>query len=161
MFRVGQGIDFHQLVKNSNENKFFLGGVPIDSEYSIVAHSDGDIVLHALSDAILGAIGEKDIGEYFPDTDPANKNIDSKKILEKALTLLQEKHYFIQNIDITIVTEVPRIKIYRDVIQENIANLCTLEKNAISIKATTTEKLGFIGRKEGIGCFAIVLIQRN
>ncbi len=159
--RIGNGIDFHKIVKLEQEDWIALGGTSIKSYYKIIAHSDGDIVLHALSDAILGACGEADIGYYFPDTDQKNKNIDSKVILNKALEIMKSKNYDIFNIDITIVAEVPKINPYREQIKESLAQLCKISKEQVSIKATTTEKMGFIGQKEGIACFASVLLGHN
>lgn len=161
-FRVGQGIDFHKLsLKQDNPKPLILGGIEIDSEYSIIAHSDGDILLHSLADAILGALGESDIGEFFPDDKEETKNIDSKIILQKALELAKEKNYFISNIDITIISEVPKIKPYREKIKESISKLCNISQTNIAIKATTTEKMGFIGKKEGIACIATILLERR
>ncbi len=161
MFRIGQGIDFHKITtKETNPKPLILGGIEIESNYTIIAHSDGDIILHALSDAILGALGEKDIGEYFPDDIQETKNLDSKIILKKTLEIAKEKQFIIQNIDITILSEVPKIKPFREKIKKNLSILCNIDTQQIAIKATTTETLGFIGRKEGIGCFAIVLLRK-
>jgi 2-C-methyl-D-erythritol 2,4-cyclodiphosphate synthase len=159
--RIGNGIDFHKIEKLDEEGLIVLGGTSIRSYYKIIAHSDGDIVLHALSDAILGACGEADIGYFFPDTDQKNKNLDSKVILNKALEIMKSKNYYILNIDITLVAEVPKINPYRDQIKESLAQLCKISKDQVSVKATTTEKMGFIGQKEGIACFASVLLGKN
>ncbi|GIX41825.1 MAG: 2-C-methyl-D-erythritol 2,4-cyclodiphosphate synthase [Leptospiraceae bacterium] len=158
--RIGNGIDFHQLEKIDKENDISLGGIKIKSYYKIIAHSDGDIILHALSDAILGACGEPDIGYFFPDTEQKNKNIDSKIILNKALEIMRQKNFNLINIDITILAEVPKINPYREKIKQSIAKLCNISIEQISIKATTTEKMGFIGRKEGLGCFVNVLLGK-
>ncbi len=160
IYRIGQGIDFHKLKKNETLQEMKLGGIEIPTFYSIIAHSDGDIVIHSLSDAILGACGESDIGSYFPDTDPANKNLNSVVILEKSLEIMNSKGYIIENIDITIITEEPKIAPYREKIKNHLAILCKINNDQISIKATTTEKLGFIGKKEGIACFTNVLIKK-
>ncbi|MFN3603825.1 MAG: 2-C-methyl-D-erythritol 2,4-cyclodiphosphate synthase [Leptonema sp. (in: bacteria)] len=162
MYRIGQGIDFHQLALKKNHPKpLILGGIEIESELSIIAHSDGDIIIHSLADAILGALGEADIGEYFPDTIQETKNLDSKIILRKALHKIKEQNYSIVNMDITLITEEPKIKNFREKIKENLASLCNLSKTQIALKATTTEKKGFIGRKEGIGCLAVVLLKKD
>jgi 2-C-methyl-D-erythritol 2,4-cyclodiphosphate synthase len=158
--RIGNGIDFHQLEELPEQIDITLGGVKIPSNYKIIAHSDGDIILHALSDAILGACGEADIGYFFPDTDQKNKNLDSKIILKKSLNIMEQKNYQILNIDITILSEVPKINPYREIIKESLANLLGITKEQIAIKATTTEKMGFIGKKEGIGCFVNVLLTQ-
>jgi len=158
--RIGNGIDFHQLEELPEQIDIILGGVKIPSNYKIIAHSDGDIILHALSDAILGACGEADIGYFFPDTDQKNKNLDSKIILKKSLNIMEQKKYQILNIDITILSEVPKINPYREIIKESLANLLNITKEQIAIKATTTEKMGFIGKKEGIGCFVNVLLTQ-
>ncbi|MCS7204841.1 MAG: 2-C-methyl-D-erythritol 2,4-cyclodiphosphate synthase [Leptospiraceae bacterium] len=156
--RIGQGIDVHRIEKTNQVDFIRLGGVEIPSEYRIIAHSDGDILLHSLSDAILGAIGETDIGIHFPDTDSKNKNLDSKIILKHALQLMKEKNFEIGNIDITLLAEKPKIKPFREKIIEKISELCQIPKSQIAIKATTTEKLGFIGRSEGIACCTVVLL---
>lgn len=161
-YRIGQGIDFHKITtKEGNPKPLILGGIEIESEYSIIAHSDGDIILHALSDAILGAIGEKDIGEYFPDHIQETRNLDSTIILKKSLEIAKEKEFIIENIDITIVAEVPKIKPIREIIKKNLSILCNIDISQIALKATTTETLGFIGRQEGIGCLAIVLLKKH
>ncbi len=160
MYRIGNGIDFHQMEKHNEEQWITLGGLKVKSFYKIIAHSDGDIILHALSDAILGACGEADIGFYFPDTKAENKDLNSVLILNQALEIMKQKHYKIENIDITIVSEEPKINPLRNEIKKRIAELCNLNIEQISIKATTTEKMGFLGRKEGIACFANVLISR-
>ncbi len=160
MYRIGSGIDFHRIEKLDEEDWITLGGVKIKSFYKIIAHSDGDIILHALSDAILGACGEPDIGFFFPDTKPENKNLNSVLILKKALEIMNQKQYQIGNIDITIVSEEPRISPIRNEIKKKIAELCRIDLDQISIKATTTEKMGFLGRKEGIACYANVLLLK-
>ncbi len=153
--RIGQGIDFHRLEPGLD---LWLGGVRIPSEHGCVAHSDGDVLLHALCDALLGAAGLRDIGFHFPDTDPEFKNIDSKILLNRTYGLISEKGYSVNNIDCTVCLEKPRIASYTDEMKNIIsAILKTLPEN-ISIKATTTEKLGFTGREEGIVALAVVLL---
>lgn len=161
MYRIGNGIDFHRMEKLNDEQWMTLGGLKIKSIYKIIAHSDGDIILHALSDAILGACGEADIGFFFPNDKEENKHLDSKLILHHALNIMKQKQYTIENIDLTIVSEEPKINPLRDEMKKKIAELCNITLEQISIKATTTETMGFIGRKEGIACFATVLLKKN
>ncbi len=153
--RIGQGIDFHRLEPGLD---LWLGGVSIPSERGCVAHSDGDVLLHAICDALLGAAGLRDIGFHFPDSDPQFKNIDSKILLKRTYNLINEQGYSINNIDCTVCLEKPKISSdmheMRNIIS---AILRTLPEN-ISIKATTTEKLGFTGREEGIVALAVVLL---
>ena len=153
--RFGRGIDYHLYKPGSG---FLLGGVQIDSNYEIVSHSDGDVLLHALADSILGAIGLRDIGFYFPDSDPLNKDLDSKIILNKALELLKNQNVKLNQIDITIVYGVPKISPYVDAIKESLSILCNVASDIISIKSTTTEGLGGIGHDKGIAVFALVSV---
>ena len=153
--RFGRGIDYHSYKPG---NGFLLGGVQIDSNYEIVSHSDGDVLLHALADSILGAIGLRDIGFYFPDSDPLNKDIDSKIILNKALEFLKNQNVKLNQIDITIVCGVPKISPFVDVIKESLSILCNVASDKISIKSTTTEGLGGIGHDKGIAVFALVSV---
>ncbi len=155
-FRVGEGIDFHKF---KNGDGFKLGGVFIPCGVSIEAHSDGDILFHAIADALLGTFALGDIGKYFPDTDPKNKNIDSSKIAIFALNEIQKKGYYIANIDSTIVLQKPKIATYIEAIRFHIANLFGINTDQISVKATTSEKMGFVGREEGIAVFSTVLIS--
>ncbi|PJZ71497.1 2-C-methyl-D-erythritol 2,4-cyclodiphosphate synthase [Leptospira perolatii] len=159
MFRIGQGLDFHRLENNPNR-PLILGGAIIDSEYALVGHSDADIILHALADAILGALGLGDIGQYFPDTDPKYKNLDSKLILQKSLDLMKERGYSILNLDCTILGEKPKIAPHRETIQKSLAKLVGKNPDSVSIKATTTEKMGALGRSEGVGASCVVLLQK-
>ena len=158
MIKVGQGFDVHQLV---NGRKCIIGGVEIPFEKGLDGHSDADVLLHAISDAILGAAGLGDIGKYFPNTDPSIKNIDSRNILKKIVLLLHEKKYSIINIDATVICELPKLTPYIDRMKNNIASDCNIEINAVNIKATTTETLGFTGRGEGIAAQAICLVESN
>lgn len=157
-FRIGFGVDFHQLVE---EREFWLGGVKIDHYKGALGHSDADVLLHAICDAMLGAACLGDIGVHFPDTDASFKNIDSKILLEKTLTLIQQKGYTVVNADTTLCLQLPKIKPYIPQMQETIANILSVETDAISIKATTTEKMGFVGREEGLVAYATVLIKKN
>jgi 2-C-methyl-D-erythritol 2,4-cyclodiphosphate synthase len=154
--RIGQGIDFHQLQQGL---KLWLGGVNIPSEKGCVAHSDGDVLLHAVCDALLGAAGLKDIGHQFPDTSKEFKNIDSKILLERTFDLITEKGYSVINIDCTVCLEKPKISPFIDQMRNAISDILQTIPEKISIKATTTEKLGFTGREEGIVAIAVVLLE--
>lgn len=154
--RIGQGIDFHQLQNGLN---LWLGGVNIPSDKGCVAHSDGDVLLHAICDSMLGAAGLKDIGHQFPDTSIEFKNIDSKILLEKTFDLISNKGFSIINIDCTICLEKPKIFPYIDQMRNIISDILQTVPENISIKATTTEKLGFTGREEGIVALAVVLLE--
>ena len=155
--RVGQGIDFHRLEKG---HELWLGGIQIPSELGSVAYSDGDVLLHAVCDALLGAAGFKDIGHQFPDSDPEFRNIDSKVLLKRTFDLIKEKGYGVVNIDSTICLEKPKIALYSDEMKKTISDILETHPENISIKATTTEKLGFIGREEGIAAMAVVLLTK-
>jgi 2-C-methyl-D-erythritol 2,4-cyclodiphosphate synthase len=155
--RIGQGIDFHRLAPGLD---LWLGGVKIPSEKGCVAHSDGDTLLHAVCDALLGAAGLNDIGHHFPDTNEEFKNIDSKILLRKTILLIAGKGYKIINIDCTICLEKPRISPYISEIKEVISGITGISLQDVSVKATTTEKLGFTGREEGMAAFAVVLLEK-
>ena len=150
--RIGRGIDFHQFQPGDG---LTLGNVFIDCKLSIVAHSDGDIILHAISDALLGAAGLRDIGYYFPDTDPKNKNLSSLRIIEKTLDLLKDNNLLPNNIDFVVVCEQPKIAPYVDDLKKSLSSLLNIEESFIGVKATTTEKMGVIGNGNGIAVFAI------
>tara|TARA_B100002019_G_scaffold289421_1_gene304989 strand:+ start:442 stop:921 length:480 start_codon:yes stop_codon:yes gene_type:complete len=154
-FRVGLGFDIHELIAGT---MIKLAGVSIPSKKMIKAHSDGDIIYHSLADAILGALSKGDIGMHFPDSDLKNKNLDSGKILSHAYSLMTYNKYIINNIDITLVLEEPKIKKYKDNMCQNISSLLHCNSDLINIKATTSESIGFVGRGEGIACHAIVSI---
>jgi 2-C-methyl-D-erythritol 2,4-cyclodiphosphate synthase len=154
--RIGQGIDFHRLEKDL---KLWLGGIQIPSEKGCVAHSDGDVLLHAICDGLLGAAGLRDIGHYFPDSSAEFKNIDSKILLRKTVGLIRERGYEIINIDSTVCLEKPRISSYITEMKKAIAEIAGTDPEDIAIKATTTEKLGFTGREEGIIAIAVVLLS--
>ena len=155
--RIGQGIDFHRLETGLN---LWLGGVLVPSEKGCVAHSDGDVLIHAICDALLGAAGLRDIGYYFPDNDPEYKNIDSKILLSKTYTLIKEKGFGVINIDCTVCLEKPKISPFVPEMREIISSIIETESDNVAIKATTTEKLGFTGREEGIMAMAVILISR-
>jgi 2-C-methyl-D-erythritol 2,4-cyclodiphosphate synthase len=156
MIRVGHGFDVHQLVAG---RKCVIGGVDIPHEKGLEGHSDADVLLHAICDALLGAAALGDIGKHFPNTDPRYKDIDSRAFLRRVATLLKEKHYLIVNIDATVIAEAPKLAPYIGEMCTNIANDCGLLQDAVNVKATTSEKLGFTGRGEGIAAEAVCLIQ--
>ena len=157
MIRVGQGYDVHRF---NEGNSIILGGVKIDYEQGLEAHSDGDVVLHALCDALLGAAALGDIGKHFPDTDPEFKGADSRVLLRHLYRIVQDKGYQLVNADMTIIAQAPKMAPHIAAMCSNIAEDLNVAINCINIKATTTEKLGFEGRKEGIAVQAIVLIEK-
>ena len=154
--RAGFGYDVHRLEQGY---KFILGGVNIPFEKGLVGHSDADVLLHAIIDALLGAAALRDIGYHFPDTDPQYKGISSLKLLKHTGKLLQDNHYKIINIDATVVLQQPKIKDFIPQMIENIACALGLEKSQVNVKATTTEKLGFEGRSEGVSAYAVAMID--
>lgn len=156
--RIGFGIDFHQLVEGRD---LWIGGVKIPHHKGSLGHSDADVLLHAICDAMLGALALGDIGIHFPNTDPAYKDIDSKILLRQCHLLIQEKGYRIVNIDSSLCLEAPKIKPYTPQMQELIASILEVQLTDVSIKATTTEKMGFVGREEGLVAYATVLLERN
>ena len=155
--RIGQGIDFHRLEYGLD---LWLGGVKIPSEKGCVAHSDGDVLIHAICDAMLGAAGLSDIGHYFPDSDNKYKNIDSKILLKETFNLVHQKGYIINNIDCTICLEKPKIASFILEMKKAISSVVETEPDNVAVKATTTEKLGFVGREEGIVAIAVVLLTK-
>ena len=157
MIRVGQGYDVHRFKEGEY---IILGGVKIDYEKGLEAHSDGDVVLHALSDALLGAAALGDIGRHFPDTDPEFKGADSRVLLRHVYNIVQEKGYSLINADITIIAQAPKMAPHIGAMCRNIADDLKVDVDCINVKATTTEKLGFEGRKEGIAVQAVVLIEK-
>jgi 2-C-methyl-D-erythritol 2,4-cyclodiphosphate synthase len=154
--RIGQGVDFHQLGEG---RELWLGGVKINHTKGAIGHSDADVLLHAICDALLGAACLGDIGFHFPDTDQTYKNIDSKILLQKTVEFLKTEGYTIINIDSTLCLETPKIKPYVPQMQQTIATICGLTVKDVSIKATTTERMGFVGREEGLVAYASVLLQ--
>jgi 2-C-methyl-D-erythritol 2,4-cyclodiphosphate synthase len=157
MIRVGQGYDVHRF---NDGDHIILGGVKIPYEQGLEAHSDGDVVLHALCDALLGAAALGDIGKHFPDTDPEFKGADSRVLLRHVYGIVQGKGYSLGNADITIVAQAPKMAPHIPAMCDNIAADLQVDLNQINVKATTTEKLGFEGRKEGIAVHAVVLIAK-
>ena len=158
MFRIGQGVDFHQLVEGRD---LWLGGVKIPHEKGAKGHSDADVILHAISDALLGALSLGDIGTHFPDTSAEFKTIDSKILLQRSYDLIKAKGYSVVNIDATLCLEQPKIKPYVPEMQRVIAAILKLGDDAVSIKATTTEKMGFVGREEGVVAYASALLMKG
>ena len=156
--RIGHGYDVHKLVEN---RKLILGGVEIPFERGLLGHSDADVVLHSLADALLGALALGDIGLHFPDTDEANKDLDSKIILKKAYDLVLAEGYELINADITIVMQRPKLRPYIDEMRASISSVLETDIKNISVKATTSEKLGFAGREEGVEVFSSVIVGRK
>jgi 2-C-methyl-D-erythritol 2,4-cyclodiphosphate synthase len=155
-YRIGFGVDFHQLVE---DRELWIGGVNIPHSKGALGHSDADVLLHAICDALLGALNLGDIGIHFPNTDDSYKNIDSKILLQKTYGLVKNRKYHIVNIDSTICLETPKIKNHADAMRKVIASILEIKTDDISIKATTTEKMGFVGREEGLCAYATVLLQ--
>jgi len=155
-YRIGSGVDFHQLAEGRD---LWIGGVKIPHTKGALGHSDADVLLHAVCDAMLGALALGDIGFHFPDTDKAYKNIDSKILLKKCFDLIDSKGYKVINIDSTLCLQAPKIKPYISQIQQVIAEIVNISVDDISVKATTTEHLGFIGREEGLKAYATVLLS--
>jgi len=155
--RIGQGIDFHRLEKGSD---LWLGGIKVPSEKGCIAHSDGDVLLHAICDALLGSAGLGDIGFHFPDTSSEFKNIDSKILLKRSFELIKKKGFKVVNIDSTVCLERPKISPFIPEMQVVISSILETENDNISIKATTAEKLGFIGKEEGVVAIAVALLTK-
>ncbi len=155
--RVGFGYDVHRLAEGET---LWLGGILIPHSKGTIAHSDGDVIIHAVCDAMLGAARMRDIGYHFPDNSADFKNIDSKILLKKTRDLISGKGYSVGNIDITVAAQQPKLKDYIPLMEKKIAEILALEDDAVSIKATTTEWLGFEGREEGISVYAVVLIEK-
>lgn len=156
--RIGHGYDVHKLVAN---RKLIIGGVTIPHETGLLGHSDADVLSHAIADAILGAAGKRDIGYHFPDTDPQFKGISSLLLLSKVMEIIQEDGYEIGNIDCTLIAQAPKIAPHIVDMIENIAKALNISAEDINIKATTEEKLGFTGRKEGISAHAVCIIEKK
>ncbi|MBY6063174.1 2-C-methyl-D-erythritol 2,4-cyclodiphosphate synthase [Pseudidiomarina sediminum] len=154
--RIGHGYDVHKF---GGEGPLWLGGVEVPHEQGLLAHSDGDVVLHAVTDAVLGALALGDIGRHFPDTDAAYAGADSAELLAQVILMVGEKGYTLGNLDVTVVAQAPRLASYIEAMRERIAGLFNAPVDAVNVKATTTEKLGFVGRKEGIACHSVVLMK--
>ena len=159
MIKIGQGIDVHAFHNNGEHQQYvILAGVPIEHTHSLLAHSDGDVVLHALADALLGALALGDIGQHFPDTDAAHAGLDSRVLLRYVYRKIVDAGYKIGNADITVMCERPKLAPHNQAMRANIASDLQTDISNVSIKATTTEKLGFAGRQEGIMASAVVLL---
>ncbi len=157
-FRIGQGYDVHKLVEG---RELWLCGIRIDHTLGLLGHSDADVAIHALCDAVLGALALRDIGYHFPDTDPKYKGADSKLLLEEVCRLMREKGYEIGNADITICAERPKLNPHIEAMRRTLADVIKCDVADVSVKATTTEKLGFTGREEGIAAMAVVLLEKR
>jgi 2-C-methyl-D-erythritol 2,4-cyclodiphosphate synthase len=158
MMRIGQGFDVHAFCEG---RPLIIGGVTIPYEKGLLGHSDADVLLHAVTDALLGAAGEGDIGKHFPDTDPAYKGADSRRLLRDSWKLVEKKGYRLGNIDCTIIAQKPKMLPYIEEMRTVIAGIFEVTPEQINVKATTTEKLGFPGREEGIAAQAVVLIEKK
>ena len=156
--RIGHGYDVHRFGPGE---EVILGGVSIDHHQGLVAHSDGDVLIHAICDALLGAIAAGDIGRHFPDNDPANENIDSRLLLRRVMSLVSEAGYALSNMDATLIAQAPKMAPHIETKRENLAADLSAETGQVNVKATTTEKLGFAGREEGIAAHAVVLLERT
>lgn len=155
--RMGIGFDAHKFAPN---RPLKLCGVTVPHDQGLIGHSDADVALHALCDALLGALALGDIGQHFPDTDPCFKNADSSTFVQAVMSLVRERGWRVNNVDITIIAQVPKLAPYRELMRERVANLLEVEIGAVSVKATTTNQMGFIGRKEGIAAIVIVSLTR-
>ena len=158
MIRIGQGYDVHKFEEN---RPLIIGGVTIPHDRGLTGHSDADVLLHTITDAALGAIGEGDIGRHFPDTDAAFKDADSAVLLEKVWAIVEGRGYKLGNIDCTVIAEKPKMSPHIEAIRKRVAELLKADVSQVNIKATTTEKLGFTGREEGIAAMAVILLMKN
>lgn len=157
LFRTGFGIDFHQLVAG---RAFWIGGIHLEHPTGALGHSDADVLLHAICDALLGSVSLGDIGTHFPDDDPQYKDADSKLLLKQCAALVKNKGYYPGNIDATVCLELPKLKPYIPAMQRQIASLLEIPEDRVSVKATTSEKMGFVGRGEGVAAYATVLVVK-
>lgn len=156
--RIGFGYDVHQIVA---DRPLWIGGIQVDAPFGLAGHSDADVLIHAICDALLGAADCRDIGFHFPDTDERYRGIDSKRLLAETVRIIQEKGYVVGNIDATLCAEKPKLNPYVEQMKACLAPLMHVDQSDVSIKATTTEKLGFTGRGEGISAYAVVLIEKD
>ncbi|MEO8146383.1 MAG: 2-C-methyl-D-erythritol 2,4-cyclodiphosphate synthase [Bacteroidia bacterium] len=156
-YRIGFGYDVHQLQEN---RKMVLGGVELEHNKGLLGHSDADVLIHAICDALLGAANLRDIGNHFPNTDPKYKDADSKTILEEVVRLLKVNEYYIGNIDATLALESPKINPHIENMQKTLSAVMEISANDISIKATTNERLGYVGREEGVNAYAVAIIYK-
>jgi 2-C-methyl-D-erythritol 2,4-cyclodiphosphate synthase len=156
MFRIGHGYDVHKF---GGDKPLILGGVLFEGEQGLIAHSDGDVVLHAVCDALLGAIAKGDIGHHFPDTSEEFAGADSKELLKSVMELVSKEGYKLGNLDVTIVAQAPKMAAKIDAMKDVLCSICGADVSQVNVKATTTEKLGFVGRKEGIAVHSVCLLQ--
>ena len=156
--RIGHGYDVHKF---GGPGPIVIAGVRIEHDMGLIAHSDGDVVLHALCDALLGALALGDIGKHFPDTDPTLAGVDSRELLRHVYKLITDKQYQLGNLDLTIVAQAPKMAPHIELMRKNIAEDLSADMSQVNVKATTTEKLGFAGRKEGIAAYAVVLLTQQ
>ena len=156
-YRIGHGYDVHRL---ETGEKFVIGGIEIDHEKGAVGHSDADVVIHVICDSILGALGDGDIGKHFPDTEKKYKGVDSKELLAEVMKTLEEKGFEINNVDVTVLLERPKLRDHVDGMIEILSDVMKIRKDKLSIKATTTEGLGFVGRQEGVAAHCVTLIKK-
>ncbi len=160
--RIGHGFDVHRFdLEASGPQSIKLGGVGIPSDYPVIAHSDGDVLIHALCDALLGALGLGDIGEHFPDTDAAFKDADSRQLLREVMQLVTDAGWRIGNIDITVIAQAPKVSPHKQQMRETIARDLHCSLQQLNLKATTTEGLGYTGRREGIACHVVALLEQD
>ena len=155
-FRIGHGYDVHKL---EEAKKFIIGGIEIDHDKGAVGHSDADVVIHVICDALLGALSLGDIGKHFPDTDNIYKGIDSKILLKKVMKLVKEEKCQISNVDVTILLQKPKLRNFIDSMRDTLSNIMEINKSQISVKATTTEGLGFVGREEGVAAHCVCILK--
>lgn len=158
MIRIGQGYDVHQLVEG---RPLILGGIEIPHHKGLLGHSDADVLLHTITDAALGAIGGGDIGKHFPDTDPEFKDADSRKLLTHIWAYVKEQGYELGNVDCTVIAQKPKLAPYIEQLRESIAGLLEADVSQVNVKATTNEKLGYLGREEGIAALAVILLTKR
>ena len=158
MMRIGHGYDVHKF---GGDGPITIGGVEVTYEQGLLAHSDGDVLLHAICDSILGALALGDIGHHFPDTDPEYSGADSRVLLRHVVNLMRQKHYQVGNIDCTIIAQAPKMAPHIESMRHCIASDLQVSHEQVNVKATTTEKLGFTGRKEGIACHSVVLLEKR
>ncbi len=158
MLRVGFGYDMHKLQERRD---LWIGGIKIDYHLGLKGYSDADVLIHAICDALLGAANLRDIGFHFPDSSEEYENVDSSILLKKTIKLLKEKGYYVNNIDTTVCLEKPKLKTFIPAMQQRLADVMNIDPDMVSIKATTSEKMGFVGREEGITAYAVVLIEKK
>ncbi|MGB1189241.1 MAG: 2-C-methyl-D-erythritol 2,4-cyclodiphosphate synthase [Pseudomonadales bacterium] len=159
--RIGQGIDVHAFSEPGSASHIMLGGVEIPHDRGVVAHSDGDVLIHALMDALLGALGLPDIGHQFPDSDPQFSGANSMKLLASVVGRMNEAELYIENLDATVLLEMPKLAAHREAMIQSISQALGCDQGRVGLKATTTEKLGFIGRGEGISAQVVVLLTSD